>query len=221
MAVNWWGVRRSPAPLPEWETTPRFPGRICGISPTRFWVHFWQPVGEPPQSCVEWRWFPTPDHSRLATSLRGKTMDHGSVVGRVALRATILVALLCADNVSAQVPSDTAAINMWRNEWFAYERELRAWCLKQAPAALDLCLQREMAKYGVSPAFFAMLHAGKLPATAMPSAPQSPDIPDQASESSGSEQPTQASQRLRRGQPRPDCRLVPNPATNGLNWRCP
>jgi hypothetical protein len=25
----------------------------------------------------------------------------------------------------------------------------------------------------------------------------------------------------RRGQPRPGCRLVPNPATNGLNWRCP
>ena len=77
--------------------------------------------------------------------------------------------LLSADIVSAQMPSDTAAINVWRNEWFAYERELRAWCTKNAPATLDTCMQQEMTKHGVSPAFFATLRAGRLPSSPSPS----------------------------------------------------
>ena len=100
---------------------------------------------------------------------------------RNSLSAIIFVVLLCSDIVSAQKHSDTAAFNVWRNEWFAYERELQEWCTKNSPAALDACMQREMAKHGVSPAFFATLHAGGLPAPAPPSASGPVPAPSQNS----------------------------------------
>ena len=45
----------------------------------------------------------------------------------------------------------------WRQAWFDYERELRAWCTKSSPTSLSLCMQQEMAKHGVSPDFFTKL----------------------------------------------------------------
>lgn len=52
-------------------------------------------------------------------------------------------------------PADT--LEAWRQEWFAYESELQAWCAQNTPTAIATCMQTEMAKRGVSPAFFATL----------------------------------------------------------------
>jgi tetratricopeptide (TPR) repeat protein len=42
--------------------------------------------------------------------------------------------------------------------WYAYGREIRAWCTTHSLQTLGTCLEREMAKQGVSPAFFEKLY---------------------------------------------------------------
>ncbi len=48
-------------------------------------------------------------------------------------------------------------IDTWRQAWCDYEREIRAWCTKWSPTSPELCMQQEMAKHDVSPAFFTNL----------------------------------------------------------------
>lgn len=71
------------------------------------------------------------------------------------------VCVLGVVDVAAQVPQGfqppDQSLESGRETWLTYERELRAWCTQYDPARLDICLRTEMAKYGVSPAFFADL----------------------------------------------------------------
>jgi hypothetical protein len=77
----------------------------------------------------------------------------------------ILISLmvLIAGNVRAQPlsptpPQDPSLLGPWREAWYAYGREIRAWCTTHSLHAIQTCLEREMAKQGVSPAFFADLY---------------------------------------------------------------
>jgi hypothetical protein len=102
-------------------------------------------------------------------------------MGRVVMLGVIFYAMLAqaqvlrAQTPSSSTPVDQGQLEAWRQEWFAYERELRVWCTKHLPAMVESCLQQEMAKYGVSPAFFSNLRT---------MTPKSEDIPLAVSRSS-------------------------------------
>lgn len=80
---------------------------------------------------------------------------------RSLLRMLCGVCVLGVIEVAAQVPQGfqppDQSQESERQTWLTYERALRAWCTQYYPASVDLCLQTEMAKYGVSPEFFAVL----------------------------------------------------------------
>ena len=63
-----------------------------------------------------------------------------------------------AQTLSPTPPQDPRLIGPWREAWYAYGREIRAWCATHYLRTLQTCLEREMAKQGVSPAFFEELH---------------------------------------------------------------
>ena len=76
-----------------------------------------------------------------------------------------------AGSLSATPPVDPAQVGAWREAWYAYGRDIRAWCATHALNAIQPCLQREMATQGVSPAFFADLYR-TAPKPALPPVPR-------------------------------------------------
>jgi hypothetical protein len=68
----------------------------------------------------------------------------------------------CPDSTGGFVTQPTPCATMddfdtWRQTWFDYERDIRAWCTKWSPTSPERCIQQEMAKHGGSPAFFTKL----------------------------------------------------------------
>jgi hypothetical protein len=69
----------------------------------------------------------------------------------------LLVLEVSAQPLSPTPPADPNLVGPWREAWYAYGREIRAWCATHYLHTLPACLEREMAKQGVSPAWFADL----------------------------------------------------------------
>src|SRR5262249_18972269 len=92
--------------------------------------------------------------------------------------ALLSVLLLMVVDVSAQTrqpsPAQEQNLDTWRQEWFAYERELQAWCTARYAMMVDICLQTEMAKHGVSPAFIDNLRKSSSPLTTAQASPPLP-----------------------------------------------
>jgi hypothetical protein len=121
--------------------------------------------------------------------------------------------------VAAQVPQDfqppDQSQESERQTWLTYAGELRAWCTQYSPASLDLCLQTEMAKYGLSPEFFAALQGQSqdandpLPVT--PEAPAPVSLHDPGPVTPEAPAPVSLS-----AVPAPDSA----PALHGWTWTC-
>lgn len=76
------------------------------------------------------------------------------------LLVSILVLVSCevfAQALSPTPPQDQS-VTAWREAWYAYGREVRAFCATHYPQTVGTCLEREMRKQGVSPAFFTELY---------------------------------------------------------------
>lgn len=56
----------------------------------------------------------------------------------------------------------------WREAWYAYGREVRAFCATHYLKTLGACLERELAKQGVSSAFFEALYKSRPQWTTLP-----------------------------------------------------
>ena len=69
------------------------------------------------------------------------------------LPAVVLLCLVGAGFAQAP-PAPLQDLAAWRQGWLEYERELTAWCRSAYSTTMPQCLQAEMAKHGVSPAFF-------------------------------------------------------------------
>lgn len=89
------------------------------------------------------------------------------MMGRLVMKLYLLALLGMVALVGAEVAAQTSpvpasqelSLEAWRQEWFAYEREITAWCTKNYAPMRAKCLQSEMAQHGVSPAFFEKLRA--------------------------------------------------------------
>jgi hypothetical protein len=57
-------------------------------------------------------------------------------------------------------PMATQELEEWRQEWFAYEDELREWCMKQSPLRFTACMEAQMQQYGLTSHFFTNLRKG-------------------------------------------------------------
>jgi len=76
-----------------------------------------------------------------------------SWLGRLWLPVGVLFCLVGAGLAHAP-PTPRQDPAAWQQGWLDYERELTAWCRSYYPTAMPQCLQAEMEKHGVSPAFF-------------------------------------------------------------------
>lgn len=100
--------------------------------------------------------------------------------GQFAVVVGMLMALgLCLSGMaSAQAlspsPPPGGNLEAWREAWFAYEREIRDWCVRHKLAHNQACLQEEMAKHGVTHEFFVTLHKEALRSKENPPPAQPP-----------------------------------------------
>jgi hypothetical protein len=94
------------------------------------------------------------------------TLPHSTTPHHPRRRRAAAVLALALAVALAQAAWATDATQHWKQEWFAYEREIQTWCHANAPQQMDTCMQTEMAKHGVSPAFFAQLRQGTMPQAA-------------------------------------------------------
>ena len=94
---------------------------------------------------------------------------------RTCLIALTVLALFAgtvqAQPLSATEPTDPAQKGPWREAWYAYGRDIRAYCGTHFLDHIQACLNREMATQGVSPAFFADLYR-TAPKPALPPVPR-------------------------------------------------
>ena len=90
----------------------------------------------------------------------------------IPLLSLLYAAPLPGQTLSPTPPTDATQVGPWREAWYGYGREVRAWCATHELHGLTHCLTREMARAGVSPAWFATLYA-TAPKPALPPVPRS------------------------------------------------
>lgn len=92
--------------------------------------------------CHRWHTCPS-DHGTYSSGISS------SIPADVPTQQTVIV--------PEKTPASHDDYEHWRQEWFAYEREISTWCTQQGQQTRQGCLREEMGKHGVSPAFFANL----------------------------------------------------------------